>query len=67
VADVMLLIPCTFLQLIREPSYALGKLCSEVNIKLLHVSASGCHRQGIIQSKGLQVQQYLGVVSAFLK
>jgi hypothetical protein len=60
----MLLTPCTFLQSIYQPTYALHKIHSEANIKLLHVSASWCHHQGIIQNKGVQDQHSnLGTVS----
>jgi hypothetical protein len=33
--------------------YALNKIHSEAIIKLLHVSAPGCHHQGFIQNKGV--------------
>ena len=48
---VMLLLPCIYLQLIHQPTYVLNKTYSEAIIKLLHVSAPGCHYQGVIQNK----------------
>jgi hypothetical protein len=44
------------LQLTHQPTYALNKMHSEAIIKLRHVSAPGCHHQGVIQSKGVQGQ-----------
>jgi hypothetical protein len=43
----LLLIPCIFLQLTHQPTYALNKIQFVTTIKLLHVSAPGCHPQGV--------------------
>ena len=44
---VILLILCIFLQLIHQPRNALNKIQFMTSIKLLHVSAPGCHPQEI--------------------
>jgi hypothetical protein len=62
-----LLTPCTFLQLVHQPTYALNKIHSQASIKLLHVLAPWCHHQGVIENKGVQDQQHLGIVSSVLK
>jgi hypothetical protein len=46
--DFMFFIPCIFPKLIHQPTYALHKIQYKTSIKLLHVSAPGCHRQGFI-------------------
>jgi hypothetical protein len=52
----------------HQPNYAFNKIHSEASIKLLHVSAPGCHYQGVIQNKGVQGQHAnLAIVSPFLK
>jgi len=43
----MLLIRCIFLQLI-QPIHAINKIQFITSIKLIHVSALGCHSQGVI-------------------
>jgi hypothetical protein len=45
--DLMLLIPCLFLQLKHQQNYALNKIQCKTSIKLLHVSAPECHLQGL--------------------
>jgi hypothetical protein len=50
-------------QLIHQPTYALNKIHFEASISLLHVSALGCHHQGVIQNKGVRGQQHLVIVS----
>ena len=54
--------------LIHQPTYALNKIQFKTGIKLLHVSAQGCHHQEIIQNKAIQAQHaYLGTVSPLLQ
>jgi hypothetical protein len=53
---------------IYYPNYALNKTHSEASIKLLHVSAPGCHHQGFIQNKEVQAEHAnLGIVSPLLE
>ena len=40
-------VPCEFLQLIQRLTNVLNKLQFITNIKILHVSAPGCHPQGV--------------------
>jgi hypothetical protein len=40
----------------HAPTYAVNEIHSEASIKLVRVSAPGCHHQGIIQNKGVQGQ-----------
>jgi hypothetical protein len=40
----------------HQPNFALNKIHSEASIKLLHVSAPGCHHQGVILNKAVQGQ-----------
>ena len=47
--------PCIFLQLIHGPTNAFTKLQFITSIKLLHVSAPWCHRQGVLE-QGIQTQ-----------
>ena len=42
----MLLMLCTFLQLIHQTINAFNKIQFVTSIKLLHVSALGCHPEG---------------------
>jgi hypothetical protein len=42
--------------LIHQPTYVLSKIRSEATIHRPHVSAPGCHHQGVFQNKGLQAQ-----------
>jgi hypothetical protein len=44
------------MELIHEPLYALNKIHLEESTKLLHVSAPGCHNQGVIHNNGVQAQ-----------
>jgi hypothetical protein len=44
-------------ELTHQPTYALNKIHSEASIKLLHVSALGCHHQGVTRNKGGQGQK----------
>lgn len=53
---LMLLIQCLFLQLIHQPTYALNKIQFITSIKLIHVSALGCHPQGVFWNKEIEVQ-----------
>jgi hypothetical protein len=64
----MLFIPCAFLQVIHQPTYALNKVHLRISIKLLHVSAPGCHHQGIIQNKRVQAPAAsVGIVTPVLE
>jgi hypothetical protein len=45
-AHFTLLISCIFLQPIYQPTNALNKIQFMTSMKLLHVSAQGCHLQG---------------------
>ena len=66
--NILLFIPCIFLKLTHQPAYALYKIQLKTSIKLLHVSASGCYHQGVIQNKGVQAQHAkLGTVSPLLE
>jgi hypothetical protein len=59
-----LFMQCLFLLLIHQSTYSLNKIYSEASIKLLHVSASGCHHQGVTQNKAVQGQHaYRGLYS----
>jgi hypothetical protein len=49
-----LLIPCIFLQLIRQQKNAPNKIQFVTGIKLLHVSASGCHLQGDLEQRNIR-------------
>ena len=40
--------------LIHPPTIALNKIQFMTSIELLHVSASGCHFQGVFYNKGIQ-------------
>ena len=44
----MLFIPCILLQLTQQPRNALPRTQFRTSIKLLHVSAPGCHPQGAL-------------------
>ena len=46
----------------HKPTYAFNKTHSEAIIKLLHISAQGCHHQGFMQNKGVQGQQLIYVL-----
>ena len=50
---LMLFIPCVFLQSRNQQTYAFNIAHSEAIIKLVHVSAPGCHHQGVTQNKGV--------------
>jgi hypothetical protein len=64
----MLFIPIVFLQLIQQPTHSFNTTHSRTSIKLLHVSASGRHHQGVIQNKAVQAQYAnLGIVSPLLE
>jgi hypothetical protein len=52
----MLLTLCTFLQAIHQTINALNDIQFMTRIKLLHVSAHGCHSQEIFQIKGIEAQ-----------
>jgi hypothetical protein len=52
----MLLIPCTFLQLTRQPINALNKIQFMTNINLLHVSELAWLPQGIFAFDRIQAQ-----------
>jgi hypothetical protein len=54
-----------FKGLIYQPTYALNKTDLQTSIKLLHVSATECHRQGVIQNKAVQGQHHIGIMSPF--
>jgi hypothetical protein len=41
-------------KLTRQPTHALNKIPFMTSIKLLHVSAPGCHPQEVIQNKEIQ-------------
>jgi hypothetical protein len=49
--DFMLFILCIFIQFIHQPTYALNKIQFMTSIKLLHVSALGCHHQELFRTK----------------
>jgi len=60
----MLLTLCTFLQLIYQPTNAPNDIQFKTSIKLLHVSARGCHPLDIFQIKGIQDQHTdVGILS----
>ena len=52
----MLLTLCTFLQSIHQPTNARNGIQFKTSIKLLNVSARGCHPLDIFQIKGIQAQ-----------
>jgi hypothetical protein len=53
----MLLIRDIFLKSVYEPTNVLNKIQFMTSIKLLHVSAPGCHQQGAFYvEQGMQVQ-----------
>ena len=53
---------------IHQPTNAFNKIYSDAIIKLLHVSAPRCHRQGVIQNKAVtRPTDNPGIVSPFLK
>jgi hypothetical protein len=59
--------PC-YHQSIQRPSNVPNKTQFIARIKLLHVSASGCHPQGVFQIKGILGQHVrLGTASSLLK
>jgi hypothetical protein len=41
------------MELTQQPTCAFNKIHLEASIELLHVSALGCHHQGVIQNKGV--------------
>ena len=49
----MLFVLCTVLQSTHQLTFALNKIYSEETIKLLYVSAPGCHHQGVLQNKAV--------------
>jgi len=62
----MLLIPLIVLQSINihQPINAFNKIRFMTSINLLHILAPGCHSQGVVQIKGIQVQHAkLGIAS----
>jgi hypothetical protein len=51
-----------------DKNYALNKIHSEASLKLLHISAQGCHHQGVIPNKDVKGQQpYIVIVLPLLK
>jgi hypothetical protein len=52
----MLIIPCIFLYLIRQPTNALNKIPCVTSINLLRVSALACHPQVVFRIKEIQDQ-----------
>jgi hypothetical protein len=51
-----------------QPTSALNEICFVTSINLLHVSAPGCHLQGIFRIKGIQSQHAnLGTAAHYLE
>jgi hypothetical protein len=48
ISNFLLFIRCIFLKLTHQKTYALNKICSEASIKLLLISALGCHHQRVL-------------------